>query len=72
MPTPLYTVCFLYSEEVIICYQCHFSGFYRFIVYSVFGVGAEIPKNELVRPNQRIIGASYGGTCLCATAYIVE
>jgi hypothetical protein len=33
----------LYSEKVIICYQCHFKGFARVVVYSVFGVGAEIP-----------------------------
>ena len=33
----------LYNVEVIICYQMPFQGLLRVIVYSVFGVGAEIP-----------------------------
>jgi hypothetical protein len=42
MRTHLYTVVFIYSEELLLPMPCHFKGFSRVIVYSVFGVGAEI------------------------------
>jgi hypothetical protein len=44
----------LYGEKVIICYQCHFKGFARVVVYSVFGVGAEIPFHQHEKPEPPI------------------